>query len=151
MLGFFRFQSSVKATVNGITGLLAPVVISNRTFGPLSNQIFSDPYVIGFLQSFAMFWMQINRSAPINPAEQLAIFSYSYERLVPKNNMASFIKETLPQLNKETHPLHQNYKIGRNEGQAYVEALKENNDIEINAALNSFTDFIKRNYIQECA
>ncbi len=149
MIGFFKFQASVKATVNGIMGLISPASVNNQPYGSVPNQIFSDAYIIGFLQSFSTFWMQANRGKSIKPQEQLAIFAYSYEKIIPKHNMSVFIKGILPKLNEETHPFHQNYMIGRNEGQAYVNALQENNEVKSSITLESFTNFIKKNYIKE--
>ena len=159
MFGFFRYKASLKLCIKAVADALAPVrMLAQLQSLPLPNTLFGDAYVLGFFQAYLTFVMQLGRKNPIEPFEQLQIFTSAVDFYVPGSREK--IIEILGQLNDSAHPFHQHYVTGRRDGLTYVEELqsgKYNGEFPpggvpvVVPGLHDFIQFLKKNYLGKSA
>ncbi len=112
----------------------------------LSDQVFADPYVAGFLQVLTthavanIYHFRMPDSTTIND-----ILEECLNRLVP--GCGATFRRTLDQSSAPTHPLHARYIGGRHIGSEHVQTLFTNDGISRNEHHRSFRNYLKSHYL----
>jgi hypothetical protein len=109
------------------------------------NEVFSDAYVIGFLQQIVIHAVNANYGGKADAKSLISATKATMDRLKP-----GFGKQLVPvlmEVNEPTHPAHLNYMVGQRVGREYVKALIEDDKATMQDCFQQFRAFIKRNYL----
>ncbi len=141
MFGYFKWKRIVGQNLSFIMGLLAPLGEK------IPNQCFADPYVLGFLQIVTVnFVLELKPNS--TPAYISSIFLYTLETIIPQ--LKGKVQDMLVTVNDSSHPYFANYSVGRTEGSILMKSRKGLVSAEEGKiALESFYNFIRRNYIND--
>lgn len=109
------------------------------------NQVFGDPYVLAFIQALVMHaTAAVHKGSLPDQTDMARIMASALDKLVPGHGV-NLVKSVVD-VASPNHQLHENYKIGRHEGNEYVKALMSGDQATANAAMYSFRAFVTRNY-----
>ncbi len=113
---------------------------------PLPNQVFTDPYVAGFLQVLTVHAVAgVYHSRMPDQTTIAAIMVEALDRVYPGYGAA--VVKGLVQIGNPAHPLHANYLTGRLDGSEHVRTLLASDEIIRNERFRSFRDFVTRHYL----
>ncbi len=113
---------------------------------PVPNQMFADPYVMGFLQQIVMHAATVaHHGKPPKPKIMSNIMTSAMDRIVP--GFGKHLVVGLQDVVNPEHSMHLNYQVGRREGVTYVIALNQGDEEKQLEMMQSFRDFVVRNYL----
>jgi hypothetical protein len=141
MFGYFRFKKAVAHALDYFLPLFAPAQVR----GTLPNSAFGDAYVLGFLQVVSVHAAKESLGSHFKTSLLIPIFETAMNSLVP--GFGKQFIQSLLEVNEPNHPHHTNYMVGKRAATDYLEALRMDDSNGMQLQMQSFTNFLKRNYV----
>jgi len=145
VFGLFAQADYTRIARDTMLGLLAPVSTETPPYGQLPKAVLDDAYVIGFLQMASLAAMERAKGKPMHVHKARQHFFRAMAEISP--DCARRLPRRIGRWKNKADAQHQDYLLGKMEGQSYATAFQSDNEITLQAIAGNFHFMVRHRHL----